>query len=446
VESLADKPGGTRCGSRYALHMAGGRFAVWGGGAVTRLLVVRDEFIDVYCEEGKAEGFQATLDGRDDEKNGIGAAPRYMTGESVTRDAANGCFFYISPAADQPSLLGIDVGDYDGISFWARKGPSGQSTLRIALVDDNTSEDLNLQQERAYWFEQYEAAEQDPNVVVDPDKADTSCQRIKGCCRHCYEQLQYQEYVNADRFGTDQPYVRDSVADRCWVPGEPMPTFRFGMKFPADPEGYFGWDFVRPGCGLEPTTEDLTDECWQPAQTVWDQWNRDYGLCCPRTMKEEHDDPVEANGDPRWGGKPCLPYVFNYDQSSGNYCHDEGEILPEQNQNRCGESFEAAVTLTPEWKLYTIQWSELRRFTPDKPPINPNSIWQIAFYWGPGYLDTYIDDVGFYKRRSGALRDGGAGTGGEAGAGGEAGVSGQAGVGGQSGAGGEAGAGGGGGA
>jgi hypothetical protein len=304
VESLADKPGGTRCGSRYALHMAGGRFAVWGGGAVTRLLVVRDEFIDVYCEEGKAEGFQATLDGRDDEKNGIGAAPRYMTGESVTRDAANGCFFYISPAADQPSLLGIDVGDYDGISFWARKGPSGQSTLRIALVDDNTSEDLNLQQERAYWFEQYEAAEQDPNVVVDPDKADTSCQRIKGCCRHCYEQLQYQEYVNADRFGTDQPYVRDSVADRCWVPGEPMPTFRFGMKFPADPEGYFGWDFVRPGCGLEPTTEDLTDECWQPAQTVWDQWNRDYGLCCPRTMKEEHDDPVEANGDPRWGGKP----------------------------------------------------------------------------------------------------------------------------------------------
>jgi hypothetical protein len=91
--------------------------------------------------------------------------------------------------------------------------------------------------------------------------------------------------------------------------------------------------------------------------------------------------------------------VFNYDQSSGNYCYAPGEILPEKNQNRCGEGFESAVTVDTEWKLFTIPWRELRRFTPDKPPINPDSIWMMSFYFNSGYLDTYIDDIGFYRRR-----------------------------------------------
>jgi hypothetical protein len=42
---------------------------------------------------------------------------------------------------------------------------------------------------------------------------------------------------------------------------------------------------------------------------------------------------------------------------------------------------------------------EFRRFTPDKPPIDPTGIWQFAFYFSSGYLDTYVDDVGFYRRR-----------------------------------------------
>ncbi len=424
AESLADAPGGVRCGSEFALHMAGGRFTQWGGGFVTRLVLVRgDELIEKYCKEGKSESNAASVDGGIPEENGIGGTPRYMMnglyvegmndGETVMKDQASGCFFYISPGAAQPSRLGLDVSQYDGISFWARRGPSGQSTLRVALVDDNTSEDRALQMERQYWLDEKDADRDgvvDPDkvdVVVDPDKAGAPCKRVKGCCRHCAENLEFQEYIAMGRLDENpDDHVRTSVQDRCWVEGEPMPEFREGKKVSGAVALWYGWDFRVPTCGPVPTTEDLSSSCWVGAAEIWDQWNRDHALCCPRTMDEELDDPVEANGDPRYGsptdggvGTRCRPYVFHYDQSSGNYCYRVGEVLPEKNQNRCGEGFESALTVDTEWKFFTIPWDELRRFTPDKPPINPGSIWMLSFYFSSGYLDMYIDDIGFYRRR-----------------------------------------------
>ena len=408
VASLADKPGGTRCGSNYALHMAGDRFSSWGGGFVTRLVTVRgEELIEKYCDEGASESFAASVAAADPAINGIGGTPRYMTngsasGEMVMKDQASGCFFYMSPGADQPSLLGLDVSAYEGISFWARRGPNGQSTLRVALVDQDTSEDYALQLEREYWrdVDEAEGVPGNPNTVVDPDKAGAACTRVKGCCRHCYENLEFQEWIAPDRSETGAEEVRPSTQDRCWVEGEALPVFKKGIKPPATAEVYYGWDFRNPSCGPTPTTDDIVSACWfQPAQEIWDQWNRDHALCCPRTMEEEKADDVEANGDPRYGGKRCRPYVFNYDQSSGNYCYSAGEVLPEKNQNRCGEGFEAAVVVDTEWKLFRIPWRELRRFTPDKPPINPRGIWMMSFYFSSGYLDTYIDDIGFYRRR-----------------------------------------------
>ena len=89
VQALSEKPGGTRCGSQYALHMAGGQFTSWGGGFVTRLVVVRGDHIDQYCEAKSAETFDASVEFADADVNGIGATPRYMTngttpGETVT--------------------------------------------------------------------------------------------------------------------------------------------------------------------------------------------------------------------------------------------------------------------------------------------------------------------------------------------------------------------------
>jgi hypothetical protein len=381
--------------------MEGGRFTSWGGGYVTRMFVVRGEYIDRYCTEGEAETHGASQVGRGPE-SGIGNSPRYMTGESVTRPDATGCFFYASPAADQPSLLGVDVSEFEGVSFWARRGPSGQSTLRISLVDDSVSEDLAFNIER-------EASRMD----IEPAQAGAACTRVKGCCRRCTVGVVHDEYVPAYTVGgvimSDEYVDPDQTYDRCWLPGSRKPHFTEASEdtmrdgVPIAEGDIFAWDFRDAECGNEPTTTNILESpCWNTdAQTIYNAWKDEFPLCCPPTMAEEDAKPstFQGLGDPRHGGTPCEPYVFQYDHSSGYYCHTQGDVLPERNQNRCGEGFEAAVVVDNEWKLFRIPWSELRRFTPDKPPFNPKSVWQIAFFFSQGHLDTYIDDVGFYRRR-----------------------------------------------
>jgi hypothetical protein len=420
VADLSTRPGGTRCGSKYALHMEGGRFVVWGGGYVTRHFITRGKYMQYvspheqhFCEVPRPSGdLCSELHPENCLKYGTGAPPAFMPDSTSDETIATGCMFWASPVTQQPSLLGVDLSEFEGISFWARRGPSGQATLRVALVDNSMSEDLALFRERRYW--QSETAAGNPNP--DPDKAGARCVRIKACCRHCYEGLMHEQFFAAVGVSGSPGYVPPRVEtvtdDRCYIDGERLPHF-------GNADGTIvAWDFRDEVCGDEPLyPPDMVPEiedggvppgvhpdgtsCWTAmAKEVWDSWNTDHGLCCPPTM--ENENPSELNGDPRYGGKPCAPYIFNFDQSSGNYCHDPGEVLPERNQNRCGEGFEAAVVVDTEWKLFTIPWAELRRFTPDKPPLDPNGVWQIAFYFGQGYLDTYLDDLGFYKVRPNA--------------------------------------------
>ena len=397
VQALAQAPGGERCGSKYALHMVGARFSSWGGGYVTRLAVVREPYIDRFCDVGSAESLSASRAGKG-LRNGIGTAPRYMTavetGEMVDRDAASGCFFFMSPADGQPSLLGIDVSEFDGISFWARRGADGQATLRVGLIDDSVSEALALSVERIAY----------EDAGTPPDQAGARCERVKECCRGCRE-FEHDEYLRELTIMDDGAERAADVVPakdkRCHVEGERMPHIQ------KSGDVVYMWDFRESECGDVPTYLPGEGACWtsdQEASQVWDTWNRDHALCCPRSMEDEWADPAQVrNGDPRFGtgesGVECSPYVFLYDHSSGYYCHTEGDVLPEKNQNRCDEGFETAVVLDTEWELYTVPWKELRRSTPDKPQLNPKGIWQIAFYFSSGYLDTYVDDIGFYKRR-----------------------------------------------
>jgi len=397
--------GASRCGSNYALHMEGQRFSAWGGGYVTRHFIVRDEYMNRENLCGVRDTEEITDGGAPNRRldggilvNGIGGeVPRYMPEDiNTTGETATGCIFWASPVAGQPSMLGYDVSDFDGVSFWARRGPSGQSTLRVALVDASVSEELARFQERRYYLEQNPT--RDPDIEVDPDKANPVCTRVVKCCIGC-DFVTYNKYT-APVYGPGNVIVEGARCDevtekRCHVPGEPLVYCRPNPSTPGQIQ-IFNWKGT--DCGSAPSPE-TPEYCWgnTPPDQVANTWDDDYPLCCPPTMQDE--SPTELNGDPRYGGTECRPYVFNYDQSSGNYCYHDGDVLPEQNQNRCGEGFEAAVVVDTEWKLFTIPWHELRRFTPDKEPLNPTRIWQISFYFAQGYLDTYLDDVGFYRRR-----------------------------------------------
>jgi hypothetical protein len=141
-----------------------------------------------------------------------------------------------------------------------------------------------------------------------------------------------------------------------------------------------------------------------PYKTALDDWDRFAKLCCPPTMADDEIRKAYGDlallGDPQFGGRGCNPYVFKFDYSSGYFCWDEGDPpLPERNDNRCDDGFEANLVLDTEWRFYKIPWGELRRFTPNRKPVDPSGIYSVALYFGPGFLDTYVDDIGFYRKR-----------------------------------------------
>jgi hypothetical protein len=336
---LRTAPGGVRCNSRYALHMVGGPFLSWGGGYATQFVTVRGEqYKEQYCRAV------------DRAVSGIGELPE---------EKGDSCRFWMAPVAGQPSRLGIDVSAFDGIALWARRGPGAAAALRVALIDVNTAKESALNAE---------LRGQEP-----------ACKRVVECCRQCGSLT----HAVFDAGATGEFTLGEVTDMRCHLPGEPMPPFRLDAGVIEVQTGYpdpdAGWKSVD---GAAP----------QDATNAWESWNRDYEPCCPPTLAE----------DPKYGGNEpgeCDTYVFKYDPSSGNFCQRPGEILPEKNDNRCEDGFETSIQIDTEWKLFTIPWSELRRSTIGRPPIDPSSIWTIRLYPTAGWLDTYIDDIGFYRKR-----------------------------------------------
>jgi hypothetical protein len=370
VPDLNVAPGGMRCGSKHALHMAGGRFLSWGGGYVSLSVTIRGPAnVQRYCPGDLAP-----------EDLGIGTQPM-----------ANGdtCNFFITPAAGQQSRLGMDVSDYEGISFWARRSPGGQSTLRIAVNDENTAQGLALEVER----NNYLAREEDPTAAIE----EPNCKRVQDCCRHCNEvERDAPVLAGATIVGT-----RKVTEKRCWLPGERKPPelqeVDGVIQFKSYPEGLPETAWAPPGA-YHPTMENTY-------RAAYDDWERFAKLCCPPTMEDDevrasYGDTMTKLGDPQFGGRGCNPYVFQFDYSSGYFCWDPGNPpLPERNENRCDDGFESNLVVDTEWRFYKIPWSELRRFTPNRKPVDTTGIFSVALFFGQGYLDTYVDDIGFYRKR-----------------------------------------------
>jgi hypothetical protein len=362
VVDLRLLPGGARCGSNYALHLLGGRFTSWGGGFGTLYATVRGpENVERYCP--------ADLE----------ASPPTTGGALAPERNGDTCGFWMTPVeATQPARLGLDASMFDGIAFWARRGPGGQAPIRIAVQDTNTSDGFALILERDAYFVANGAA----SAFGGKPPA---CQRAVECCIHCNEVPRDVLLYGVDAEGGPVPDgIGYTVEKRCWKHGErPPPDLEEG--------GEHGFVF------LDWATGSWTDvgADGQAYEDEFDDYEREIKLCCPRTMEQ---DP--ANGDPQFGGKECNDYTFHYDQSSGRYCwNTDDPPLPEKDQNRCQDGFETSVVVDTEWRLFTIPWSELRRSTLNRPPVDTQHIWAIFLYFGAGWLDTYVDDVGFYRKR-----------------------------------------------
>jgi hypothetical protein len=114
--------------NNWAMHIRGGRFNYFGGGV--------EHPLELDCSQG---GQQAEV-----------------------------CDHKVNVTGDDRSDLALDVSEFDGVGFWARRGPDGGSGLMVLLQDKYTSDRLARTSPTG-----------DPGVGY--------CRRIKQCYPSCAE-------------------------------------------------------------------------------------------------------------------------------------------------------------------------------------------------------------------------------------------------------------------
>ena len=107
-----DRCMGTPPGSNHTIHVQGGPFLAWGGGIGTSM-----KGLPVLCTEGM---------------------------ECVGRDPAIPTFDATTDRTPDSVHATLNFSEWEGISFWARRGPDSQNGLRVLVGDRFTDDDVNF--------------------------------------------------------------------------------------------------------------------------------------------------------------------------------------------------------------------------------------------------------------------------------------------------------------
>ncbi len=237
-----------------------------------------------------------------------------------------------------------DASQYDGISFWARRGPDSMGTLLVTLAEKHTSDDMNRQNE-------------------------TYCRRIYACHSTCqnYEpcSLSPNETTN-----THRPLYR------CYDPTKgDLPVVGASSGTAASDDEL---DAIYPRCGPSACTFRKTypDADFEGKE------------CSPYTFTSG-----ESN-----------EYCFNADDKNTDI---DGNPLPADPPppsrfERCGDGFTNMVQLSEDWTFYTIPFSEMRQGGYGKVSLEGfdlKSLYSLTLGWGPGNVDFFFDNVSFYRTK-----------------------------------------------
>jgi hypothetical protein len=236
-----------------------------------------------------------------------------------------------------------DLRGWEGISFWARQGPDNTAGLRVYVGDRQLDDDVAFIER---------------NAGLTP-----SCLRARECgCRN-------HEPCTADTLRRgDGPRVQYS----CWDPKRDVPPSTLQEQSPA------GVDFINPYdiCGT--TQCDALNSAWNAV------------------------DPLFATPDnPDYpGSAQCQLYKLTNDLET-YYCYDKANpaSYPPDGPQQCGDGWAKGVTLSTDWKFFTIPFSELRqegygqRFS----HLDLSKLTLVRFTWMQGWLDVWLDDVRFYR-------------------------------------------------
>jgi hypothetical protein len=374
------------------LHLYGGPFLAWGGGAGMSMTKMNGR--DPQSGYGGPFGNQGTNIAIDPNApkavcctSGAiltGSAPGSVSECVPTPNAKFAAICPPTTAEFAVSIAAVDVSAYEGVSFWARRGPNGQAGLRVMVGDKYVDDDLN------YLAQRQQAATGEPQPLYCSRNRECACRNFQAC----------------------QPYSAETLANTL--------NTSTMVNFPAPPGSILGsaQDNTQLSfCGL-PTGLYLVSVC---ASQLFNCVGLNGGpsSCCERTNCDQPypafpcDQLPDAGkfagaagagipGDPQFYGRPCTPYTWANGIGS-SYCFDPATDPPPAPPTEiCGDFWMETVTLSTDWTFYMVPFTALRQqgWAKKSEFFDLHSVSNVRFSWDIGWIDYWINELSFYRHTS----------------------------------------------
>lgn len=337
--------------NNHVLHESGGPFYGWGGGIGIGLAHINTD--------GPVAPSGATA-------QGICLNPKaacQSPGGYAHPDTPCTC---PPPASGQlgvaTSTAAIDVSQWDGISFWARRGPAGQPLMRVLVGDKFTDDDIS--------YLMYVGNPNEPRL----------CER-KGECTCLFQDTTCDWYSAAD------PVYAPLIAS---------------VSPPATPDAF-----------LPPALQNGAYFCGPPGSHPGSASSGvTIANLCGRSLCDYAYPAYPNNGpDPEWAGRACTPYTYR-NGTQADVCYNPtatvnpatgaavpADPLPAESDEQCGDHFTFPVELSENWQFYTVPFAQMSQqgWAKQAPYFDLTTASVVRFTWDAGYVDYYIDDVRFYR-------------------------------------------------
>lgn len=356
----------------YVMHVTGGPFREWGGGLGRSLRCSNtsnqatisqfpgDELQKAYCPE-----INVGLDYGTGMLPVCNPAQKDPLNKSVCPKRDQMAAAGEEVPVDERPLLGqaFDLREWDGVSFWGRRGPNGQAGIRILVGDRYTDDDIS--------FRQY---------LQDP-AAPRYCERTVEC--RCNDQnkpchtLTAEDLAGSD-FATDANARWPTVGEQiCWDPKTDAPLNR-------DNGAIYQWQI----CGNTACT-------WPTASA--------------KSLNAGPPDDTRVGGyyyrDIQFDGMQCLQYSQRGSITS-DFCYDPKSSdprlqKPPEGSQQCGDHWMKSVALDYDWKFYTVRFDELLQqgWAKRSYMLDLTAITMVRITWDRGFADFWVDDVRFYRKK-----------------------------------------------
>lgn len=262
----------------------------------------------------------------------------------------------------------MDVSEWEGISFWARRGPDSQVGFRVLVGDKYTDDDIA-----------YLMYKQDPSMP-------RFCERVRECaCLNHRECAPVDVAVDLQGKATSTvPSFPLGFPPEC-VPASAPKDKTLTMQFCGQPE-------LLSAGGMGSGTGSAT-QCNTCRQTRCDELYPAY----PDDTANENAPP---GSDSQFYGKPCTAYTMRNGISSA-WCFDPATERPAEQSEQCGDHWTGVVNLSNEWQFYTVPFNNMLQqgWAKRSPKLDLTSVSLFRFTWDGGWVDYWIDDVALYKHK-----------------------------------------------